>query len=126
MIDKLFQILDAAEELFSEDAVFVKKDGRRIENVSICSESESSEQFAGKYPMGVNDVFFSMNEKALAIDGGVLLPEAGDVIETENARYKIVKDPQTGKAWQWRWSRPGERFVVRAQEIKQEKKDDNK
>lgn len=118
MIDDLLNILDDVATMFSEDATFVKRDGRKIENVALTAENVSSEQFAGKYPMGVNDIFFSLNERALLIEDNIVWPEAGDTIETERGRYKIVKDPQTGRAWEWRWSQPGTRILVRAQEMK--------
>lgn len=117
-MNELFNLLDGVASMFSENATIIKRNGRKIEDVEITAENVASEQYAGKYPMGVHDLFFSMNEQALTIEEKTVWPEAGDLIETARGRYKIVKDPQTGKEWEWRWSQPGTRIMVRVQEMK--------
>ena len=120
-MNTIYDILNKAVDVFSERGTLTKKDGTKLE-IRIAPEGRDSETLNGEYVSALNVSTFSVAIDDLTIGDKTRYPEDGDVIEGQfgaptTQRWRVIKDASSGRAWEWRWGRPGERIVFQAMRI---------
>lgn len=120
-MNEIYAILNKAVEIFSEPATLTKRDGTVLE-VRLAPEDESASTFQSSYAGAIGATSFSVALDDLTVEGATRYPEEGDVIEGSFGsetplRWKVVKDATSGRAWRWRWDRPGTRVLFQAMKI---------
>lgn len=118
---EIYDILNSACEIFEDAATLTKKSGESIE-LFVLPEDSQDENFQSDYPGSINTSLFSIDVSYLEIDGKTFFPEDGDVIVAEfgagrTQRWKVIKESDSGRAWRWKWNRPGGRILIRAMKI---------
>lgn len=122
----VYELLNGAAFIFGAPATLHKKSGETI-TVNITPHDTKDEQLSGRYPSAVGSSVYSVAVDELRTsEGKETRPEEGDTIETTaggvRQRYKVVKDANSARTWDWLWDRPGVRVKFYVMSIKEEPK----
>lgn len=118
----IYDILNSACDIFAEPGTLIKKKSGTSLNVYLTPEDAASENIQSEYAGAIGTAVFSIDVKDLELDGATVYPEDGDIITARfgadrEQRWKVIKDSNGGRAWNWKWNRPGDRIVIRAMKL---------
>lgn len=125
-MNNIYTLLSQAAQMFATPATYKRKATNETTELNITAFEAGTEQLNGQYPGAFASNVFTVDiEELKTANGAQFYPEDGDIIEmkTNETRqyYKVIKNAQTARAWDWLFNTPGIRLKFYAMTINEKR-----